>query len=163
MKKVVLILAIVTLYNCKKQENFKTESLSQELLSLKGDTITFGQILERYKGKPILIDIWASWCPDCIKGMPKVHRLQQEYQLCYIFLSYDKNEKDWKKGIEKYKVDGENFLINSDWKTGKFKEFLDINWIPRYIVVGKNSEILLYDVIEADDPNLLKAIKPYRK
>jgi len=163
MKKIISILAIIILFGCKKQETFNEEAFSQELLSLEGDTITFGQILERYKGKPILIDIWASWCPDCIKGMPKVHKLQQEYNLIYLFLSYDKNEKDWKKGIEKHKANGENFLIHSDWKTGKFKEFLDINWIPRYIVVGENNEILLYDVIEADDPNLLKVIKPYRK
>jgi len=163
MKKILSILVIIVLFGCKKQENFKSEVLSQELLSVEADTVTFGQILERYKGKPILIDIWASWCPDCIKGMPKVHKLQQEYELTYIFLSYDKNQKDWKNGVEKYKAYGENFLINSDWKTGKFKEFLDINWIPRYMVIGENSEILLYDAIEADDPNLLKVIKSYRK
>jgi len=163
MKKVVAILMLVILYSCKKQETFKEETLSQELLSLEGETITFDQILERYKGKSILIDIWASWCPDCIKGMPKVHKLQEKYELVYLFLSYDKSEKDWKAGIEKYNANGENFLIHSDWKSGKFKEFLDISWIPRYIVVGENSEILLYDVIEADDPNLLKVIKPFLK
>jgi len=163
MNKIIISLVVLSLLSCDKQDNFKPEALSQELVSLKGDTTTFGEVLERHKGKPILIDIWASWCPDCLKGMPKVHELIKQYDLVYIFLSYDKNETEWKAGIEKYKTQGENFLIKSEWKNGKFREYLDINWIPRYIVVGEKSEILLYNAIEADDPKLIEVIKHFKK
>jgi len=121
----MIFLVVFTLFSCKEQERFKYEALSQELVSLNGEATTFGKVLERYKGKPILIDVWASWCPDCIKGMPKVHKLQEEYDLVYVFLSYDKNETEWKAGIEKHNAQGENFLISSAWKGGKFREYLD--------------------------------------
>jgi len=158
----ILLVAFFS-FGCEEQANFKPEALSQELISLNGEAITFGKVLERYKEKPILIDVWASWCSDCIKGMPKVHQLQKEYDLVYMFLSYDKNETEWKAGIEKYNVQGENFLIQSAWKGGKFREYLDISWIPRYIVVAENGKIALYNVIEADDPKLIEVIKTFKK
>jgi thiol-disulfide isomerase/thioredoxin len=31
------------------------------------------------KGKVVLLDLWASWCAPCIKGMPDIARLQRQY------------------------------------------------------------------------------------
>jgi len=185
MKKFIFTIAIMTFcISCKKdvkkpdsvtpetevtqsaeinESGFKSEALSQKLMSVTGEYITFEQALNIYKGKPILIDVWASWCPDCIKGMPKVHQLQEEYELVYMFLSYDKTERDWRLGIDKYKTIGENFLIQSDWKTGEFRKTIDLDWIPRYILVDKFGKIAHYRAIEADDPELIAKIKELTK
>jgi thiol-disulfide isomerase/thioredoxin len=32
--------------------------------------------LGRYKGKALLINIWATWCPPCVAEMPSLDRLQ---------------------------------------------------------------------------------------
>lgn len=185
MKKILFGFVLLSMWTgCKKDETQNTENLTEETISteeenpenkfrqeaynqtlktIEGTIITFEEALEQYKGKPVLIDVWASWCPDCIKGMPKVHKLQEEYQLIYMFLSYDRTEQDWKAGIEKYKTIGENFLIQSDWKTGEFRKAIDLNWIPRYILVDQNGEIAHYNAIEADDTELVNAIKELTK
>ncbi len=185
MKKIFFTITLLTLcISCKKEDpqtqtvtqeteaiqnagtnesGFKPEALSQKLMAVNGENITFEEALNIYKGKPILIDVWASWCPDCIKGMPKVHKLQQEYELVYMFLSYDKTERDWRLGIDKYKTIGENFLIQSDWKTGEFRKTIDLDWIPRYILVDKTGKIAHYRAIEADDPELIAKIKELTK
>jgi thiol-disulfide isomerase/thioredoxin len=35
--------------------------------------------LHDFKGKPVLINLWASWCAPCIKEMPSLAKLQQDY------------------------------------------------------------------------------------
>ncbi|MFN3908918.1 MAG: TlpA family protein disulfide reductase [Flavobacterium sp.] len=146
------------------QTQFTEAALQEKLLSLDGKEITLQEVLKQYEGKTVVVDIWASWCPDCIKGMPKVHELQKHFpEVVYLFLSYDKTEESWKKGIEKYEVKGEHYLIRSNWKGGGFKDEVKIDWIPRYMVLDQNSGIALFRAIEADDPKMLETIQSLQK
>lgn len=179
MRQLIGVLGLIfVLLGCKKQETptdeslteikakteFERDALTQNLFSFDGNIVSFGNVLDESKGKPILIDVWASWCPDCIEGMPKLHHLQEKFpQLTYIFLSYDKSEAAWKNGILKHKVTGEHYLIQSDWKTGEFRKAIDLDWIPRYILVDKNGKIMHYRAIEADEPELIAKIKELTK
>ena len=33
-------------------------------------------ILDRYRGKVILLNLWATWCPPCIRELPTLDNLQ---------------------------------------------------------------------------------------
>ena len=172
MKKTIFILSLFACLSCKNEPQneqeqeivtkteFPQEALSQSMLARDGKPYTFEQILDLYKGKPILIDVWASWCPDCIKGMPKLHKLQEDFPgITYLFLSYDKDMESWNNGIEKYNVTGEHYLIQSEWKGGEFRKHIDLTWIPRYMIIDGDGKIALYNAIEADDENLISTLK----
>jgi thiol-disulfide isomerase/thioredoxin len=48
--------------------------------------------LHDFKGKPVLINLWATWCIPCVEEMPSLSKLQQQYAskgLVVIALSED--------------------------------------------------------------------------
>lgn len=157
--KYILIL-FISFLSCKNDpKEFSAEALNDTFLNLEGNPVTFKSILEAHKGKAIVIDIWASWCSDCIQGMPKVKALQSQFKdVAYVFLSLDRGEDAWKRGIKKYGVVGEHYYFPNA-KDCDFADFANISWIPRYMVVNKAGEIVVFDVIEADDDKLIEALK----
>jgi thiol-disulfide isomerase/thioredoxin len=162
MKKLKYILiALLGFISCDTQipTQFTEAALNDSFITLKGDSIIFKDILKTHKGKTIVIDIWASWCGDCIQGMPKVKALQSEYKdVAYVFLSLDRGEEAWKRGIDKHQVTGEHYYLSSG-KDCAFGNFAKISWIPRYMVINKAGEIVVFHVSEADDNKLLEALK----
>jgi thiol-disulfide isomerase/thioredoxin len=58
-----------------------------------------------WKGKVVLVDFWATWCPPCIAAMPKLKKLYVDYHA---------------KGLE---IVG----VSSDAEVAQLKEFLDKN------------------------------------
>ncbi|MFV0530240.1 MAG: TlpA family protein disulfide reductase [Flavobacteriales bacterium] len=167
MKKIILsiICSTLTLISCKTQEyktSFSTEALQATLFDGNGNESTIQEILNQSKGQTTFIDLWASWCSDCIKGMPKVKKLQSQYgnQIAFTFLSMDRDENKWKEAITKYNLKGNHFWFKGlkNWKENTFTQDINLDWIPRYMIIGKDGSIKLFKVIHADDPKLIEAI-----
>ncbi|WP_100612462.1 TlpA family protein disulfide reductase [Confluentibacter lentus] len=162
MKKITYIFILaISFFSCKTEtpKTFSDEALNDTFITLDGDSMPFKDVLEAHKGKTIVIDIWASWCSDCIKGMPKVKVLQSNFKdATYIFLSLDKSQEAWKKGIKKYDVQGVHYFMQSGWK-GPFGTFVELDWIPRYMIVDPDGTIKAFKAIEADDNKLIEALK----
>jgi thiol-disulfide isomerase/thioredoxin len=157
MKTLIAILLFVTFAQAQ-EKSFSEAALNDVFVSENNEEITLSEILQQYKGKTVFIDVWASWCKDCIAGMPKVQKLREENpEVVFLFLSLDKETESWKHGIEKYGVIGENYFIPSGWK-GPFCSSIDLDWIPRYMVINPKGEISLYKAIETNDENLLKEL-----
>jgi len=161
MKKLLLIIITLFLTNCnfEKPTEFSEEALNDSLITLDGDKILFKSILNKYKGKKVVIDIWASWCRDCIKGLPKVTKLQKEHpEAAYVFLSLDRNTTEWKNGIQKYHVQGDHYFLKSGYE-GNFGSFVNIDWIPRYMVIDEQGKIALFKAVKANDLRIMESLK----
>jgi thiol-disulfide isomerase/thioredoxin len=159
-KLLSLLFFSFTLFSCaqENQTTFKKEALKNKMVALDGSTIAFKDILKKYKGKTVVVDVWASWCSDCIKGMPKVKALQSQFpNATYLFLSMDKTAEAWQKGIQKHEVTGEHYMATDGMK-GVFGKSIDLNWIPRYMVIDKKGKIALFRAIEADDIKLIETL-----
>ena len=152
MKKIfVLFIAFIT-FSCTQAQKkaFSKEALSETLLSTDGNQVAFKNILKKHKGKTLVIEVWASWCGDCVKAMPKIKELQANNpDVAYVFISMDKAADKWKFGIEKHELKGDHFMANDQMK-GVFGKAIDLDWIPRYIIIDKTGKIVIYRAIETD-------------
>ena len=66
-----------------------------------GNPVTLSQLSE---GKLMLIDFWASWCPDCRKANPDVVAAYQKYHdqgFDVLGVSFDTNKEAWLAAVEK--------------------------------------------------------------
>lgn len=145
---------------CQPQDiHFPDKALQDVFLSFENEEIVFSEILKKYEGKTVFIDVWASWCKDCIEGMPKLKELQKENNdVVFLFLSLDRDLRSWKAGIDSYNLQGEHYYVLSGWK-GDFGSAIRLNWIPRYMIVNPLGEISLYKAVELDDSDIETVLK----
>ncbi len=158
--KYLKILLVILLVGCtaKNETEFSNKALNETFMSLDGVSIKFKEVINKYKGKKVLIDVWASWCGDCIKGMPTVVKMQKEYKdVVFLFLSIDNSLEDLRDGVKKYNVMGEHYLLPSKWD-GDFGDFLGLSWIPRYLVVDEKGKISVFNAIKANDKKIVSAL-----
>ena len=153
MKRIIALLIAFATFSCTsnaQKTKFSEEALSETLLATDGSQVAFKDILKKHKGKTLVIEVWASWCGDCVKAMPKLKELQANNpDVAYVFISMDKTVDKWKAGIEKHEMKGDNFMANDQMK-GVFAKAIDVDWIPRYIILDKKGKIVLYRAIETD-------------
>lgn len=150
-----------TLLNCQSDKitTFSEAALNDKFITLDENVVPFSAILEQHKGQTIFIDVWASWCKDCRKSLPKVKELQQEFpEMSFVFLSLDKSLGAWKKGIQTYNLQGDHYFMQSGWK-GAMGTFLDLDWIPRYLIIDPDGKIVVYKAIKTKNKNLRKNLK----
>jgi thiol-disulfide isomerase/thioredoxin len=155
MKKVAaLITLLMASISCSNAQpkTFSAEALEGIITTTDGKVVTFKSILKAHEGKTVLIEVWASWCGDCVKAMPIVKEIQAEIpNVDYVFISMDKSLEKWKAGIEKHAVKGDHYWVNDvNGMKGSFGKSIDLDWIPRYIVINKKGEVVLYRAIESD-------------
>ena len=161
MKKIVLSILILSsslLFAQEKQ--FKETVLKSTFINLKGEEVPFYEIIEKHHGKKIVLEIWASWCSDCVAAMPKVKELQKKNkEVDFVFISMDKTFEDFQKGVKKHKLIGDHYFSKTPWKKSVFAKNIKLDWIPRYILIDEKGKIALFKAVKPDDKKLIELLK----
>ncbi|CAM1345605.1 TlpA family protein disulfide reductase [Tenacibaculum amylolyticum] len=160
MKKLVLLIATVFMFACsgEKPIPFSQAALNESFISFEEQPITLQEVLKKYKGKKVMLEVCASWCKDCILGLHYVNKLKEKHpDAAFVFLSLDKTIKRWKRGIERFDFNGDYYFLKSEWD-GAFGEFINLDQIPRYMVLNEEGEIILMRATNPQDPKLDAAL-----
>jgi peroxiredoxin len=72
---IVLFLSLSNQHDVFKKQEQETKAPQFELRDVSGRNVR----LSDYKGKVVLINFWATWCPPCRAEMPDLIRLQREH------------------------------------------------------------------------------------
>jgi cytochrome c biogenesis protein CcmG/thiol:disulfide interchange protein DsbE len=98
--------------------------------------------LSSYRGKVVIVDFWATWCPPCLKGIPDLIELKKKYGkkgLEVIGVSVDTESKD--KVVPFIKEKGINYpVVYGDMNV--YQQYGGIRSIPTTFVIDKNGKII---------------------
>mgnify|MGYP001816311548 CR=1 FL=1 len=116
--------------------------------------------LSAYRGKPLLINVWASWCGPCRSEMGSLEQLAQRYngkEFNVIGISTDDDGVAAAAFIRQSGITFENFL---DRKL-ILENMLGANTIPLTILVDANGRVLekVRGAYEWNTPETIDAIK----
>lgn len=98
--------------------------------------------LSAYKGKVILIDFWATWCPPCKKSMPFLNSLHNEKQTAgfeIIAINVDEDTEEAKQFLTTNPV---NYSLAFD-PNGNCPAVFDVKAMPSSYLVDKTGKIRL--------------------
>ncbi|SMC87389.1 TlpA family protein disulfide reductase [Pedobacter nyackensis] len=113
--------------------------------------------LSDFKGKVVVMDIWATWCNPCTKEIPYLKKLEEEFHgkdVVFISLGVDelKDKDKWSKYVENQKLTGVQLYAGGF--VNKVTDFYKIETIPRFIVIDKNGKLLNPNSPRPSDPKL---------
>jgi len=112
-----------------------------------------------FMGKPLIINVWASWCGPCRAEMGSLQRLARRYggkQFNVIGISTDDDGEAAKAFIRQSKVTFENYLDHNVI----LENMLGANTIPLTILVDAKGRVLekAHGAAEWDSPEVVRII-----
>ena len=125
-----------------------------------------GQVisLSSFRGqKHVLLCFWASWCGPCVKNIPFLKKIEEQYRdkgLQVISVSVDSDTTNWLGAVAKY---GLPWLQTCDlpaYISTSMRTLYQIDWIPTYFLIDKEGKLIYQTFLskEDDDHSVLEKV-----
>lgn len=151
---VLLLMSFCT--SSDKEEDYKanllkvgTQAPSFALATPQGDTIRLADL----QGKYVVLDFWASWCPDCQKDAPnmvKAYNMFKDKGITFVGISFDTDKEVWTKAISKYDIKYQQVSELKKWKETTVSKAYNIQWIPTMYLLDKQGKVLFGTVYSSE-------------
>ena len=114
------------------------------------------KLIEPYKGKIILLDIWGTWCGPCkaaLSHSQEEYERLAPYDMVFLYLANRSSDESWKNVIKEYNVTGDNVVHYNlpDEQQSAVEHFLKVSSFPTYKLIDEEGNIL---DVDADPRNL---------
>ncbi|MCD8211098.1 MAG: TlpA family protein disulfide reductase [Prevotella sp.] len=104
-----------------------------------------GFLLSSLKGKYVVLEFWASWCPDCQEATPSMVNLYETYhseEIIFVGFSLDTDQAQWLAYIEENSMDWIQCSEFLPWKESTVASAYQVSWIPTLYLIDKDGRIL---------------------
>ena len=124
-----------------------TQAPDFRMKTLDGKNFRFAK---QTKGKYVLLDFWASWCPDCRKDIPNVQRMYEKFcpqGVEFIGVSMDTDRDKWKDAVEKYGIRYTQVSELVKFHDTQIASLYGVKWIPSMYLIDPQGKVVLATVM----------------
>jgi thiol-disulfide isomerase/thioredoxin/outer membrane lipoprotein-sorting protein len=107
--------------------------------------------LDAFRGKPVLLDFWATWCGPCVAALPQLARIYEETKgKSLVFLAVDEDEEARTASdfLSKKGYGWSNFHDD-----GEVEQLMQTAALPHTVLVDSSGKII-YDTYESNEDDL---------
>ena len=118
-----------------------------------GGTLTLSEYKDK---KPVILDFWATWCPNCRRDIPRQQALYEKYKDQIEVIGVDLQEEP--SIVEKFVSDfGLTYPVVLD-PSGEIARKYRVAYTNYHVLIGKDGDIvgtIPGDISESDFANLV--------
>ena len=99
------------------------------------------------KGKVIVLNFWATWCPPCVAEMPSLQKLYDHFEtedVVFLFVSNEDVDR-----VEAFKAKN-NYTFRTYKPLSDYSHLFDVRSIPRTFIIDKKGQIVVDEKGAAD-------------
>ncbi len=125
------VVAVYRLWNQKPAPDFNLHTLDGQVVKLSD-----------LKGKVVLVDFWATWCPPCRASLPHIQRLSGDRSMAYRGLKVLAINSEPETNQVLAFVQSQNFTFTVPMDAGgKTASRYGVSAIPATFLIGRNGAI----------------------
>ncbi|MBE6331639.1 MAG: hypothetical protein E7070_04970 [Bacteroidales bacterium] len=105
------------------------------------------KMIEPYKGKFVLLDIWGVWCNPCKRALAasrEEFEALKDFDIVYLYLANHSGDGAWKNVIKEYNVLGDNVVHYNlpENQQMAVEQFLDVKSWPSYRLYDRDGNLV---------------------
>ncbi len=110
-----------------------------------GVRLSFGEMIEKYDGKVVYLDLWGMGCGPCRAAMPSAKKLKEKLAgepIEFVYLSVEDIRNDnWGKVYETTFTNKNHYVLENGFNS-RLHKFMEINWVPCYMIFDKQGHLI---------------------
>ena len=129
-------------------------------LNLSGTTIDGKKLsLRTFKGKPVLVHYWATWCEPCKVDIARIRELQEKYQsdIVVVGIALDGDKSSLQRFLQSKPLNWPQ-LYEPGGLDGRLAEELGVLTLPTMLLLDKEGVVVERNLMVTDLENSLKSI-----
>jgi thiol-disulfide isomerase/thioredoxin len=130
--KEILLFTVVMIVFANIISMYKSSDLNKESLNIN---------FSYDKNKPILVHIWASWCPTCKLEASNIQTISKDYEVLTFIVKSGSDAK-----VKEYMQENDFDFKTINDKNGFYSKKFKVSAYPTTLIYNKNQELVFSEV-----------------